>query len=112
MRRIGISLVLLLVMLVVVSSVRSEEEATSKWTSTRILDTKQHERKWPGSYPFRNRSDYVLRELDLQVGDTAIDIGAGDGWWSEKMAKYVGETGTVYAAEIAEKKSRFIEKEV
>ena len=53
MRRIGISLALLLMMLVVVSSVGSEGEAAPKWVSTRILDTKQHERKWPGNYPFR-----------------------------------------------------------
>ena len=110
MLRIGISLSLLLVMSVVVSSVGSEGETTPKWVSTRILDTKQHERKWPGNYPFRNRSDYVLRELDLQVGDTVADIGAGDGWWTEKMAPFVGEKGIVYAAEIEEKKVDSLKK--
>jgi ubiquinone/menaquinone biosynthesis C-methylase UbiE len=31
-----------------------------------------------------------------------VDIGAGDGWWSEQMARSVGASGTIYAADITQ----------
>jgi rhodanese-related sulfurtransferase/ubiquinone/menaquinone biosynthesis C-methylase UbiE len=68
--------------------------------STRISDPNQHHRVGEDRYPYRAKSDYILNELDLTPGDTAVDIGAGDGWWVERMAKFVGAEGTIYAAEI------------
>jgi ubiquinone/menaquinone biosynthesis C-methylase UbiE len=52
----------------------------------------------------RSWSEFVLRELDLRPGDAVVDVGAGDGWWAEKIAKLVGKEGIVHAAEIDEKK--------
>jgi predicted methyltransferase len=52
----------------------------------------------------RGKSEYILKELDLRPGDVVVDIGAGDGWWSERMARVVGETGKVHAAEVDAKK--------
>lgn len=72
--------------------------------STRIEDAAQHRRQGDKSYPFRAKSDYILKELDLQAGDAIVDIGAGDGWWTEKFAECVGESGAVHAAEVAAKK--------
>ena len=72
--------------------------------STRISDTKQHHRQGSGSYPYRAKSDYILKELDLQAGDVVVDVGAGDGWWAEKFAKPIGKTGVIHAAEIENKK--------
>ena len=69
-------------------------------TSTRIVSPNQHARSDPGGYPYREKSGYILQELDLKSGDVVVDIGAGDGWWAEKMAHSVGEKGVVYAAEI------------
>ncbi len=73
-------------------------------TSTRISDVKQHVRRGERSNPYRASSSYILQELDLQTGDVIVDVGAGDGWWSEKFAEFVGESGTVHAAEVVEKK--------
>ena len=72
--------------------------------TTRISDLAQHERTGEKRYPFRAKSEYILVELDLQLGDVVVDVGAGDGWWTEKFAKFVGESGVIHAAEVAEKK--------
>ncbi len=72
--------------------------------STRITKTDQHRRTGAKSYPYRAKSEYILGELDLQAGDAVVDIGAGDGWWTEKFAQQVGETGVVHAGEVGDKK--------
>jgi len=70
--------------------------------STRVVDANQHAYSGTGHYPYRERSPYVLAELDLKRGDVVVDIGAGDGWWSEQMAKSVGAQGVVHATDVAQ----------
>jgi predicted methyltransferase len=72
--------------------------------STRVSDENQHAVTKKGGYPYREKSDYVLKELDLKPGDVVVDIGAGDGWWTEKMAPAVGEQGVIHAGEVAQDK--------
>ena len=72
--------------------------------STRVDDPKQHAYSGEGGYPYREKSGYILKELDLKPGDVAVDVGAGDGFWTELMAADVGADGTVYASEVVEKK--------
>jgi SAM-dependent methyltransferase len=83
----------------------SSRAAAQTDRSTRVTDLKQHAPVAGGgnSYAFRGKADYVLKELDLRPGDTVVDIGAGEGWWSERMAQAVGETGTIHAAEVEQK---------
>ncbi len=73
-------------------------------SSTRVTDPGMHARTGERNYPYRAKSEYVLRELDLRAGDVVVDIGAGDGWWSERFAKAVGGDGIVHAAEVDTKK--------
>lgn len=68
--------------------------------STRVADEKQHACSTAGGYPYREKSDYVLQELDLKPGDVVVDIGAGDGWWAQKMAEAVGDRGVIHAGEV------------
>ncbi|HEV55998.1 MAG TPA: class I SAM-dependent methyltransferase [Phycisphaerales bacterium] len=73
------------------------------WTSTRVADPGQWVIQTSGRYPYRERGDFVLAELDLRNGDTVLDIGAGDGYWTEKMAQAVGPEGRVYAGEVEQR---------
>ena len=46
------------------------------------------------------RPDLLLEALKLKPGDAVADIGAGTGFYTRRLAKLVGEKGTVYAVEI------------
>ena len=72
--------------------------------STRIVDAKQHAYGGDGRYPYRQKSDYVLKELDLKTGNVVVDIGAGDGFWARQMAKSVGAEGVIHASEVEQEK--------
>jgi len=71
--------------------------------STRISSPTQHRRVGARSYPYRTKSQYVLKEVDLKPGEVVVDVGAGDGFWTAKFAKAVGPKGTVHAAEVSRK---------
>ena len=72
--------------------------------STRVVDPNRYAQTLTGRYPYREKADYILRELDLKTGDVVVDIGAGDGWWAERMAKIVGSEGAVHASEVEQEK--------
>ena len=72
--------------------------------STRVVDADQHASDARGRYPYRDKSTYVLEELDLRAGDVVVDIGAGDGFWTGQMAKAVGRAGVVHAGEVDREK--------
>ena len=72
--------------------------------STRVVDAKQHALAGSGRNQYRQKSEYVLKELDLKGGDVVVDIGAGDGWWARQMARFVGDEGVIHAAEVEQKK--------
>ena len=46
------------------------------------------------------KPDLVLSTLKLKHGDTVADIGAGTGYYTRRLAKIVGEKGTVLAVDI------------
>ena len=103
MRRI--SLLLMAILLLSVTAGSSPITAPrDSWQSTRVTDFNHHQLTGTGGYPYRAKSDYILRELDLRPGDVVVDIGAGDGFWAERMAKFVGKEGTIYASEVEQRK--------
>ena len=57
-----------------------------------------------GGHGYRENADFVLKRLGLKPGYVVVDIGAGDGWWAECMAKKIGEKGVVHAGEVAQNK--------
>ncbi len=46
------------------------------------------------------RPDLLLPALKLKPGDVVADIGAGTGYYTRRLAKLVGEKGTVFAVDI------------
>jgi FkbM family methyltransferase len=42
----------------------------------------------------------VMNALELKMGDTVADVGAGTGYFALPMAKLVGPTGTVHAVDV------------
>src|SRR5438876_5192163 len=46
------------------------------------------------------RPDLLLPALKIKPGDAVADIGAGTGFYTRRLAKLVGDKGTVYAIEI------------
>ena len=57
-----------------------------------------------GGYGYREAADIVVERLQLKPDSIIVDIGAGDGWWSSKMAAQLGSNGIVHAAEINQRK--------
>ncbi len=48
--------------------------------------------------------DRLAEALELEAGMRVADVGAGDGEWSEELARRVGEAGRVYATEVEQDK--------
>lgn len=48
----------------------------------------------------QERPDLLYAALDLDKGDTACDIGSGNGYHSLRLARAVGKKGRVYAVDI------------
>ncbi len=46
------------------------------------------------------RTDLLVEALELKPGQAVADVGAGSGYFSWRMARKVGEKGTVYAVDI------------
>jgi len=45
----------------------------------------------------------IARALDVDEGDSVADVGAGEGFFSVRLARAVGRSGRVFAVEISEK---------
>ncbi len=55
-------------------------------------------------YGYREGADFVIKRLGLRKNSVVADIGAGDGWWSSKIAEKLGAKGAVHAGEVDQKK--------
>lgn len=52
----------------------------------------------------------VLEALALKPGDVAVDLGAGSGYYSFRMAPHVGSTGKVIAVDVSPEMLAFIDR--
>ena len=57
-----------------------------------------------GGKGYREAAGYVVKQLGLRRKSVVVDIGAGDGWWSSKIAEKLGPKGVIHAGEVDQKK--------
>ena len=55
--------------------------------------------------------DIILKELEIQPGQTILDAGCGDGYMSKEFAKLLNNTGRVYALDTDEESIETLRKE-
>ena len=53
-----------------------------------------------GYLALTSEDEQIVAVLGLKAGSSVADVGAGDGEWSEKLARKVGDSGHVYATEV------------
>ncbi len=75
--------------------------AIAECPTSRITDAQAFTQRDTSGYAHRQKVAFILDRLDIRPGDQVLDLGAGDGWWTEHLAQRVGPQGTVYAAEVA-----------
>jgi predicted methyltransferase len=46
------------------------------------------------------RPEEVMDAMEARLGSTVADVGAGEGWFTHKLALRVGSTGTVFAVDV------------
>ena len=46
------------------------------------------------------RPDEVMDAMEAHAGSKVADVGAGEGWFTHKLALRVGVTGTVFAVDV------------
>lgn len=54
----------------------------------------------------------VVKEIDLEKGDTFLDLGCGDGYFSIAASAVVGGKGRIYAVDVDEKALASLKKEI
>lgn len=74
--------------------------AFAECPTSRITDAQAFAHRDTSGYAHRQKVGFILDRLDVQSGDHVLDLGAGDGWWTEHLAQKVGPQGAVYAAEV------------
>lgn len=62
------------------------------WQGAQWLEREEREQE--------ERGDLLLRELGLKPGMDVMDVGAGTGYYSRRMASLVGPKGKVYAIDV------------
>lgn len=56
--------------------------------------------------------DRVMEILEIAPGKSVADIGAGSGWFTVRVARRVGPSGTVYAVDINPEAIRYLDSRV
>lgn len=78
-----------------------EIAAVMGWQGASWLERQEREKE--------ERTDLLIKELDLRSGMTIADIGAGTGYLSRLMAQKIGASGLVFAVDVQPEMIRMLE---
>lgn len=79
--------------------------ATILFFSFQDLKQDMHRDRWMWQLPWR-----VINMLDVKPGMVIADVGAGEGYFTFRLAQRVGEYGKIYANDIDKDKLSVIQK--
>ena len=87
-----------------IHSARRRKSSSTRWLQRQLNDPYVQAAKNDG---YRSRSAFKLLQLDekfgfLVKGQTAVDLGAAPGGWTQVLAKHLGPDGTILAVDRTE----------
>lgn len=80
-------------------------EAEAGETEARETEDRDADARHSDPTPHESHADEaaaIVRLLDIEAGDAVADVGAGDGDWTDDLARAVGRDGIVWATEVKE----------
>lgn len=98
--------ILPLLLLIITSSTIAQDASVKPGINDKFLDPKLNVEEWTKKFETESREifhqrDKIVAETGLKPGMAMADIGAGTGLFTLHFAQAVGESGKVYAVEIA-----------
>lgn len=87
-------------------SLAAQEQSVKPGINDKFLDPALKVEDWTGRFETESREIYqhrqqIVEAVGLKPGMTVADVGAGTGLFTLPFAKAVGESGQIYAVEIA-----------
>ncbi len=81
------------------------------WAALASLACVEHNRpKWLSlDRDLWQHPDQVIQSLGIQPGDRVADVGSGEGYFTFRLSKAVGQNGKVYAVDIDEDRNQYVE---
>lgn len=98
--------ILPLLLLIITSSTIAQDASVKPGINDKFLDPKLNVEEWTKKFETESREifhqrDKIVAETGLKPGMAMADIGAGTGLFTLHFAQAVGESGKVYAVELA-----------
>lgn len=98
----------LLILALSLATAFAQEQSVKPGINDKFLDPQMNAEEWVGKFETESREIFhqyqkIVAAVGLKPGQAVADIGAGTGLFTLPFAKAVGDTGKVYAVEIAPK---------
>ncbi len=110
MKRLGVFVLGMATLLAAGAPVGSQQSERARVATTYEKPSGSELLAGPARYNWQ-RPDRVMGLLAIREGESVADVGAGMGYFSNSLSKFVGETGKVYAVETDPRLVEYLERE-